>query len=118
MKEPALSGLRITSLLLLLVTLLGWVWFSNTLGTLMHLDSFVMSVALLTGVLCSKKAYATNIRFFALASYSSAFLMTLIVLYGDFTRHYGADYGAIIIRLFMLSVLWALAKQALEGHSE
>ena len=83
----------------------------------MHVDAFVTSVALLTGVLCSKKTYSTNIRFFALALYSVALLVTLIVLYSDFTRSYGPDYGAIMIRLFLLAVLGALANQALAGQA-
>lgn len=113
MNESALSGLRLTSLLLLVVTLLGWVWFQNTFDALMHINAFITSFAFLVGVLCGKKTYASNIRFLTLIIYSAAVLITLPVLYGDIFAKYGPDFGAIIGRLFMLVVFAALFKEAL-----
>jgi hypothetical protein len=60
-----------------------------------------------------QSAYVSNMRHLLLLLYGAGIVMTVMALFVDYTRSYGPDYGAMILRATQIYILVMLTKAAL-----
>ncbi len=111
-----LKSLRIASAVFAFITICGWFWSAGSNPSILwHGWAFITTVVLITASLSPSRLYKTKTKYVIASIYLTGILVTLPVIYEDYTLINGADYPAMIIRSVEIYVLGTLARVALSN---